>query len=256
MKQHDKNGIRFFQFDSFPEGVIDHGVLGRLGGVSPEPFKSLNMSRSVPDAPENYQENQRRGYEVFGRTKETLVHAHLVHKSAVSPVTSSHNSMVILGTDALITNDIGCGLTMNYADCAPIFVYDPENHAIGLGHAGWQGAVMDVPGAMVRAMGMKYGSRPEKLLGGIGPCIGSCCYEVDEPLVSRAQKAFPKHINELLLKQPNKTRFHFDLEQANYINFINAGVTKIERSGFCTGCNTDLFFPIELKMERRGVLEP
>ena len=50
--------------------------------------------------------------------------------------------------------------TMNFADCTPVFLYDPLNHAIGLGHAGWKGTVVDLPGAMVRAMTAEFGSDP------------------------------------------------------------------------------------------------
>ncbi|MCZ7667090.1 MAG: polyphenol oxidase family protein [Chloroflexi bacterium] len=35
---------------------------------------------------------------------------------------------------------------MDYADCTPIFLYDPEHQAIGLGHAGWQGTVQRFAG--------------------------------------------------------------------------------------------------------------
>jgi len=36
----------------------------------------------------------------------------------------------------------------------------------------------------------EFGSKPEDILVGIGPCINSCCYEVDAPVISRLKEAF------------------------------------------------------------------
>lgn len=164
--------------------------------------------------------------------------------------------------DAYVTNDVGCGLTMNYADCAPIFVYDPVHHAIGLGHAGWMGTVADVPGAMVRTMQKAYGSNPADLLGGVGPCISAAVYEVGENVITAVQAAFPDDADQLLIPQPNEPRPHFDLPEANRINFLRAGVRQIELSGLCTGLRTDLFFSHRAEKGRTGrfgaifILEP
>ncbi len=83
-------------------------------------------------------------------------------------VTQNDNGTWIGHTDGIITNEPGCALTMNYADCTPIFLFDPHNHAIGLGHAGWKGTVRDLPGALVRAMTAEFGSDP----AGCWPALG------------------------------------------------------------------------------------
>jgi YfiH family protein len=169
------------------------------------------------------------------------VHAYLVHRQEVAQASSADNGTWIERVDGLITAESGCALTMNYADCAPIFLYDPEHEAIGLGHAGWMGAVADLPGAMVRAMQATFGSEPAQLWAGVGPCIGPCCYEVDEPVIGRVHEAFAEP-ETLLLPQGNGSRPHFDLPRANRLNLSRAGVHHIELSGLCTGCRTDLFF--------------
>jgi copper oxidase (laccase) domain-containing protein len=43
----------------------------------------------------------------------------------------------------------------------------------------------------------EFGSLPENILVGIGPCINSCCYEVDAPVVNSFKNAFP-YWNELI----------------------------------------------------------
>jgi YfiH family protein len=167
---------------------------------------------------------------------------------------------------------------MSFADCAPIFLFDPVNNAIGLGHAGWRGTVEDLPGAMVRKMTAEFGSYPADLIAGIGPSIGRCCYEVDEPVISMVNAAFAEP-ESLLVPPPPKTkpigvdpRWHsrmhaasshpqeetnghrpyFDLPEANRRNLANAGVKQIELSGLCTACRTDLFFSHRAENGRTG----
>lgn len=246
-----EQGVPYFRFETFPDH-LEHGVLTRLGGVGRPPFESLNLSSSVPDRPGVYVENRARAYAQFGRSTDTLVHAHLVHRADVVAVTKENQGEVMPAVDGLITREIGCGLTMNFADCAPVVVYDPVRKAVGLGHAGWKGAVADLPGALVRAMVSHFKSRPADLLAAVGPCIGPNLYEVDEPLVSAVKERFPDSISSLLLPQPGKSRPHFDLVSANRLNFERAGVKSIELSGLCTGARSDLFFSHRIEKGKTG----
>ena len=245
------NGLLYFRVKQFPNG-LQHGVMSRQGGIGRPPFDSLNLSGSVPDEVSAVAENRRRAYGAFGRTIETLVHAHLVHGNQVARVTRANHGDVIPQVDGLITNDIGCGLTMNFADCAPILIYDPVHHAMGLGHAGWAGTVRDIPGEMVAAMQAAFGSNPADLLGGIGPCIGVDIYEVGQNVIDAVSAAFPQHTDELLIQQPTGERPHFDLAKANLINFQRAGVQQVELSGICTGSRTDLFFSHRVEEGKTG----
>jgi polyphenol oxidase len=256
MQQREKNGIHYFQFERLLEvanGRIQHAIFGRQGGVSPAPFDSLNLSVSVPDDKARVYANRRRAFGLFGHDTHTLVHAHLVHGQAVARVTSASNGTWIEHVDGIITDEPGCGLTMNFADCTPIFLYDPVRQAIGLGHAGWQGCVVDLPGAMVRAMQAEFGSRPDELWAGIGPCIGPCCYEVGKAVISAVHETFDQP-EQLLLPQPGRERPHFDLPQANRRNLMRAGLPadQIEMPALCTACHTDLFFSHRAENGRTG----
>lgn len=252
MRQNQRDNIPYFQFESLPaNGRIQHAIFTRQGGVSPAPFESLNLSVSVPDEKARVYENRRRAYGLYGRDTATVVHAHLVHDTAVARVTSQNNGTWLPHVDGIITNEPGCALTMNYADCTPIFLYDPVHQAIGLGHAGWQGAVKDLPGAMVQAMQTEFGSDPAQLIAAIGPSIGPCCYEVGEPVISAVHNAFTDPAS-LLIPQSSFLNPHFDLPEANRRNLEKAGVRHIEHSGFCTACRTDLFFSHRAEKGKTG----
>ncbi len=250
MQRMTETGLPFFQFETFPPGLTQ-AVFTRLGGVSSAPFASLNLSSSVADSAANLRVNRQRAYGALGYSTETLVHAHLRHGADVARVTRAQQGQVAGQVDGLITDDAGCGLAMNYADCAPILLVDARRGAIGLGHAGWQGAVQDLPGAMVRAMMAAFGSDPGDIIAGIGPCIGVCCYEVGEPVISAVRAAFADEAA-LLLAQPGKPRPHFDLAAANDENLRRAGVRRVENAGICTACRTDLFFSHRAEKGKTG----
>jgi len=271
LKSYAHDDLHYFRFETLPGNgtsngtpAVDHAVFSRRGGYSIAPFDSLNMSMSVPDERDRVYANRRRIYSLYGRDTDTVVHAHLVHGADVARVTQADNGTWVEHVDGLITNQPGTVLSMNFGDCTPIFLYDPRRHAIGLGHAGWRGTVVDLPGAMVRAMAEQFGSDPADLVAAVGPCIGPCCYEVGEEVIAAVGAAFAEA--ETLLRRPTDDgrplqeegqratgghRF-FDLPQANYVNLANAGVRNIEMSGLCTACRTDLFFSHRAEKGRTG----
>lgn len=259
MKTDEYDGLQSFRFSVLPEnGVARHAIFSRRGGVSEGPFASLNLSLSVPDERERVYANRRRVYGRYDRDTDTVVHAHLVHGADVAHVSQADNGTWVEHVDGLITNQPGCVLTMNFADCAPIFLYDPQRKAIGLGHAGWRGTIVDLPGAMVRAMIETFDSDPADLLAAIGPCIGPCCYEVGEDVITAVRGKFPDAAT--LLKtpsrngrlSPNDDRRYFDLPEANRRNLVAAGVTTIELSDYCTACRPDLFFSHRAEKGKTG----
>ncbi len=246
MKLHNKNGIPYLKFELFPDNKrVQHAVFTRQGGVSPPPYDSLNLSVSVGDDQSNVFANRASAYGTHGRGNDTLVHAHLKHSVMVAEVTRKNYGQYIGPADGLITRERGCGLTMNYADCSPILLYDPKRRAIGLGHAGWKGAVLDLPRSLVLAMQNTFGSKPESLQAAIGPSIGPCCYQVGQNVIAAVQSSFDDP-EQLLLpddaEDSDETRRRFDLPEANRQRLIEVGVRKIETTEFCTSCRSDLFF--------------
>ena len=276
MKTFQHDDLLYFRFDGLPNGTLHHAVFSRRGGTSLAPFDSLNMSLAVADERDRVYANRRRAYGLFGRDTDTVVHAHLVHGATVARVTTAENGTWVHHVDGLVTDQPGCVLTMSFADCAPIVLYDPVHRAIGLGHAGWKGAVADLPGALVRAMGEQFGSDPADLLAAVGPCIGPCCYEVGEIVIDAVRAAFASP-DELLHRKSMPAhqattdnhpppapcysttdllatdhRLHFDLPEANRRNLLNAGVRHVELSEHCTACRTDLFFSHRAEKGRTG----
>jgi YfiH family protein len=76
------------------------------------------------------------------------------------------------------------------ADCVPILLAGEDARIAAAVHAGWRGLAEGVIGAALDAL-RTAGAAPETLVAAIGPCIGACCYEVDEPVLARLRARFP-----------------------------------------------------------------
>jgi YfiH family protein len=125
---------------------------------------------------------------------------------------------------------------MRFADCVPIFLYDPVRKAVGLVHAGWKGTVGKAAAVAVQAFQVAFGCQSKDILAGIGPSICRDCYPVGSDVVQEVEKAFgPKA--ERYIQHSNGIP-HFDLWSANQDLLASAGVTQIELAQICTATNT------------------
>jgi hypothetical protein len=236
---------------------LEAGFSTRLGGVSQTPWHSLNTALHVGDAEGDVIRNRRRIAGRLGWPFEAWTSAGQVHGNHVYRVTAKDRGKgrerpedAVAEADALITDVPGVLLVMYFADCVPIYFYDPDHSAIGLAHAGWRGTALDVAGETVRAMAAAFGSRPERLYAAIGPSIGPCCYEVDEPVLDRLLPLaetlgrFGGPGAEALTVPARPGRAAANLKEFNRRLMMKAGIlpSRIEISRWCTGCRTDLFF--------------
>jgi YfiH family protein len=144
--------------------------------------------------------------------------------------------------DALLTRTPGVALGVFTADCLPIFLYDPIQVAIGIVHAGWRGTAGGVAGKAVEKMGEIFQSKNSNILAALGPCIGPCCYEVDEPV----KNAFISGgFHWTLVSRPRREgKWLLDLYQANLYLLEKHGISKknIQVLKICTSCHGDTFF--------------
>jgi polyphenol oxidase len=157
------------------------------------------------------------------------------------------------GTDGLVTNEPGILLAAFFADCVPLLMLDPRNRAVGVIHAGWKGTAQKIAAKGVKKMADEFGTQPDDVLIGIGPAIGPCCYEVDEPVIQQ----FPADLfGDCLLPAKQEGKAFLDLAEANRYQLILAGVRPehIETMALCTCCHTDWFFSHRKENGRTGRL--
>ena len=242
--------IRFYQFPSFLEAGVPHAITGRQGGVSPSPWTSLNLGTKVGDDPENIAANNQRVVEQFDWQLLKRRELHQVHGDQVLRANFEENAGPLPEGDGLICSEDGLLLSMRFADCVPILLFDPSRRVAGMAHAGWRGTVMRVAAATVAAMASQFGSQPDDLLAGIGPSICADHYEVGEDVAHPARETFGSDPEILQPAGPGKVKF--DLWRANRRVLRDAGVAQIEVAGQCTACNTNDWYSHRAEQGRTG----
>ena len=172
---------------------------------------------------------------ISGVPAENFIAPVQIHSANIA-IAPAHGG-IIPDTDAVILKNKGFALTLNFADCTPVILFDPVlNIAAGI-HAGWRGTASLIAQKTALKM-IELGSKPENIIAAIGPCIAKCCFEVTEEVVE-ALKPYTVY-------EPKGEKFMVDLKETNRRQLEDIGVTKIDISPYCTVCEQDKFFSYRL----------
>ena len=251
MPFHQSGSIRYYTFDLLDEAGLLHAVFTRQGGVSPNPWDSMNLGGTVGDDPDRVAQNRQRVFQTIGRNPDTLYDVWQVHSAEVVRATAPRKSHVPhYKADAILTDNPEVTLLMRFADCVPIILYDPTRRVAGLVHSGWPGTVKRVARAAVVAMQEGYGSQPHNLLAAIGPSIGAHHYEIGLDVEEQVHKAFGSEAAALLPSANGGVQF--DLWAANRLVLEACGVHHIELAGLCTACHRDDWYSHRGEKGRTG----
>ena len=245
----EENGVATYRIASWERQFdrLSAGFSARGGGVSEGGFASLNCALHVADEPQHVLENRRRLAEATGFSFDAWTCGEQVHHHDVVVVTrqdrgSGRDSResALPDTDALITDEPDIMLVSFYADCVPLYFYDPVRQAVGLAHAGWKGTAKRIAARTVEKFREAFGSKPEQLRAAIGPSIGRCCYEVDDRVIRAMQES--GIADGWTHKSDDK--FMLDLREINRQILIEAGIlpSHIEVTHLCTSCHVESFF--------------
>ncbi len=221
------------------------GFTTRQGGVSLPPFDTFNLGLHVNDDQDAVIANRQRLAGHTGFPLEDWVVAQQVHGTEIAVVSepdkgkgSQSQADAILNVDGLITNQTGILCTAFFADCVPLYFFDPASRWIGIAHAGWRGTVNGMAEKMVSLL-QKNGVKPETLVAAIGPSIGVGAYQVDDKVIGQV----PDGMGEAVL-QEKETGTFLDLQRLNELFLRKAGLPaeNINRSQLCTFEESHLFF--------------
>lgn len=231
--------------------VINHAFLTRTGGTSKGVFSSLNFDLRDGDDENDVKYNKTKTAKVFGFKTSRLITVNQVHSNDIFIIDRKTPLSKKASADAIITNlrDIAIGVLT--ADCVPIILFDPLNMAIAIVHAGWKGTLKRILEKTILTMSKKFGTAAETLVAAIGPCIGKCCYYVDETVIRQFKNTFHDYKEFIKLE---KSDWKLDLKKANHAQLVCAGLLKknIWTANHCTSCRKDLFFSYRRDNKKTG----
>ena len=179
---------------------------------------------------------------LVGLNPNHIVKPNQVHSAEVKFV---YKPGEISATDALIANSNAIVLSIQVADCIPLFLADPLNSVIGLVHAGWRGVEKKIIPDTINRM-IQQSASIEGMIAFMGPSIRQCCFEIG-PEVSNK---FPI---DCLIKG-NRDRSFLDLQQVVTNQLIGSQVLKknIFSSEECTKCNPEKYFSYRRSGSKAG----
>lgn len=240
----------WLQYNNFSkEKGIKHFVSTRIGGNSQSLCCGLNLGFKTIDNPQTVIENRYILANSLNIPLANFVVPAQCHTDRIVVISEEdkgkgifEKSTALPETDAMITNIAEICLMVFSADCVSILLYDPIKKVIGAAHAGWKGTVNKIAQKTAKEMTRVFGSNPKDLIVGIGPSIGSCCYEIGKEVISAVELNFT-NANQLI--QPTKNdKAMFNLWEANKVQLTEIGILSenIEIAELCTYCNPELFF--------------
>jgi hypothetical protein len=229
-------------FRQFPELIAVQSR--RTGGVSKNPFDSLNLGLSTEDAPEAVKENRKLFFEATGIPQDQIASSHQVHGNEVLVAAEPGRAD---GFDAVITNKPGLFAGVTVADCTPVLIYDPVHHAVAAIHAGWRGTAAKIVSNALHSMREKYGTQGKDCYAYIGTCISYEAFEVGPEVAAQFDKQFV-HFD------PAKQKHFADLKRANLHQLERAGVPEshVGISVKCTVLNNDEYFSFRKEKGKTG----
>jgi hypothetical protein len=142
--------------------------------------------------------------------------------------------------DAIVSSDPDRPISVRIADCVPVLLADREGRAVAAIHAGWRGAAAGIIAATIDALSALEVPAAD-LIASVGPAIGPCCYQVDEPVLARFQAAMPESDAWFTA---DGAGWRLDLWAAARDQLVSAGLRPeaIHVAGQCTAHQPEDFF--------------
>lgn len=174
----------------------------------------------------------------YADTRDVVVMGQ-VHGNDVRLIQKKQTSK-ITQTDGLLTKEKNIFLGVVTADCLPIIFYDPVQKSIGVCHAGYKGLLRGIIQVEVNKL-KEMGTKSDQLLVGIGPAIGTCCYDVTEDRIAEFQKRHPTLID-FFIKKDGKYFLDLKIIAVQFLRALGIKETNIEIIPICTKSQNDLFY--------------
>ena len=205
----------------------------RQGGVSPQPWDSLNLGLFSGDSSENVLNNRGLVQRAMGVPAVYLRQVHGVKGLGID-----HQTPPGLEADVAWTTHTGVACCVMAADCLPILVCHPKFKWVAAAHAGWRGLAGLAGHGVVETLSecaKEQGLRTADCIAWLGPCIGPTAFEVGEDVV----QAFLTHLNSPKEKKALENLFVAKGHGKYWADLAGLARWRLEAAGFEIICGND-----------------
>ncbi len=210
-----------------------HGFSTRKGGFSKRPYDSLNMGLNCGDNKETVLRNRELFFSTLAIDPKQVAYPAQVHSGHVA---IADKPGIYKQTDALICNIPGLFITIQTADCFPVFLFDPVQKTWAIIHSGWRGTNKGISVSTIEMMKKQFDCNPETVIAAIGPGVQTNQYQVDEKTAANFDPAY--------LIDDGPGHYLLDIQGCIYKQLLDAGllIKNIERDKSCTFLQKDTFY--------------
>ena len=188
---------------------------------------------------------------------KNLVRPFQTHTNFVKNVTNEKGIFIqeLKDIDGLLTDKKDEVLSLTFADCTPIYLYDRKKNVIGNIHSGWKGTLNKIGKVAVEKMIKDYGSNPEDIICSIGPTIRKCHFEVEKDVQTLFENEFKDFKLDEIIERKSENKWLIDTVKINEEILQKAGLKKenIIDCGICSVCNSDLIHSYRVEKEKYGL---
>jgi len=257
-RHNEEKNVEFLTVPSFDDaGGLIHCFTTRKTGVSKGGFSSLNFSFGREKNKQNILKNFSIIAETLNVPVEDIVLDNYGHTPNVIEVTEEergkgvYNNESLPTCDGLATKIEKLPLVTMHADCAPIFLYDKEKKAVCVCHAGWRGVVGGIVKNALDIMTKNFGCEAENILAGVGPCIRSCCFEIQEDV----ERIFKTEFGDFSVERRDG-RIFGDIEIGIALSFYKYGLPakNLTIAKECTYCDEENYFSYRRQGKSGGAM--
>lgn len=177
-----------------------------------------------------------------------IVRPYQTHTDVIKKVEQAREKISIFeeeltNVDGLLTDKNEIFLSLGYADCIPLFFYDPVKKVVGNIHSGWKGTLQKIGQKAVKKMIEEYSCQPKDIICCIGPSIRKCHFEVEEEVYQLFKDTFSNRENIIQKGKviEGKQKYLIDTVLLNKIMLQEVGLQEenIVDSKLCTACHCD-----------------
>jgi YfiH family protein len=244
-RQTSPNGVVTYVSPLLSEAAVPHAFSTRIGGISPEPFDSLNLGNpngcEIQDLTERIRENYRLLLRSIGCSERERVWLHQVHAGRVIHVQPGVSHSNDTKADGLVSDDPHRVLSVRVADCVPVLLSTQDGRIVAAVHAGWRGVIAGVVLESLREMHRLGNGSRQDIIAAIGPSIGFDAFEVGTEVLDEFRQVFGK---DAPIRHESAGKGRVDLRAALKRQLLEAGISedRIDLTDRCTHRDVDEFF--------------